>query len=77
MSGHNGMTNIPDRPDLAAIAAEAELEIEYTETVEEEAAAIDDVSGLLATAELGYYEAELISLREAATRLNEAEQAPE
>jgi hypothetical protein len=77
LPGHRGMTNSPDRPDLVAIAAEAELEIEYAETVEVAVFADDEGSEVLATAELGYYEAELTSLREAATRLNEAEQPPE
>jgi hypothetical protein len=58
-----------DRPDLAAIAGEAEVELLAAE-------AIDSHSALDA-AELGYYEAELTSLRDAATTVREAEQSAE
>jgi hypothetical protein len=71
------MTNSPDRPDLVAIAAEAELEVEYAETARAGAGSLDDPSAVLATAELGYYEAELTSLREAATSLSAWERLPE
>ena len=55
----------------------AEVEIQYAETVQATGATLDDASGIFATAELGYYEAELTSLRDAATTLREAEQLPE
>ena len=65
------MTNSND-PDLTAIAREADLEILTAETVEW-AATTGDITNALSTAELGYYEAELGSLRDAATSLDEAE----
>lgn len=68
------MTNIPDSPDLAAMAREAQVEILMAETAQASTATPDDAFD---SAELGYYEAELRSLRDAATTLNEAEQNPE
>jgi hypothetical protein len=59
----------PDRPDLAAIAGEAEVELLAAETI--------DSASALDAAELGYYEAELTSLRDAATTVQEAEQRAE
>lgn len=67
------MTNIPDRPDLPAIAREAQLEIAAVETVTATGATSDGAAAALDTAELGYYEAELRSLRDAAMTLDEAE----
>jgi hypothetical protein len=66
------MTNPSDNPDLAAIAHEAETEILVAETVEWEITT-DDVAVAMSSAELGYYEAELGSLRDAATSLDDAE----
>ncbi len=66
------MTNTSNSPDLAAIAHEADVEITTVETVEA-AATPGDAAVALSTAEFGYYEAELGSLRDAATTLNEAE----
>jgi hypothetical protein len=57
------MTNTPNSPDLPAIAYEAEVEILAAE-------AIQDTGG---DPEIGYYEAELRSLRDAATTLDAAE----
>ena len=56
-------------PDLVEIAREAEVEIVVVETLRGA-----EVGGLadLGTAELGYYEAELLSLRDAATGEAEA-----
>jgi hypothetical protein len=72
------MTNIPNSPDLPAIAYEAQIEISVAETIQEAAeAAPDDAARAFDTAEIGYYEAELRSLRDAATTLNAAEQRPE
>jgi hypothetical protein len=57
-------------PDLAGIAREADVEIVVAESLRVTATdAITDV----ATAELGYYEAELVSLRDAASATEEAE----
>jgi len=67
------MRDLPTRTDLAAMAREAQVEIEYAETLEAVEVTLDDASGAFATAELGYYEAELTSLREAARTLNEQE----
>lgn len=53
------MSELPETPDLQAIAMEADAELQEAEGV-----------GLT---ELGYYEAELTSLRDAATTLAEAE----
>jgi hypothetical protein len=61
------MTSSWQKPDLAAIVRETEAEMEVSEAVEHAA------SDALGTAELGYYEAELGSLRDAAERLEEAE----
>jgi hypothetical protein len=52
--------------DLAGIAAEAEVELVAAETIQ-----ITDVTPDVE--ELGYYEAELVSLRDAATTLGTAE----
>ena len=66
------MTNPSDSPDLAGIAHEAEAEILVAETVEWEITT-DDVAVAMSSAELGYYDAELGSLRDAATTLDDAE----
>lgn len=68
------MTNIPNDPDLPAIAFEAGIEILVAETIEAAAPVSDDAAHAVDTIEIGYYEAELKSLRDAATTLNEAEQ---
>jgi hypothetical protein len=60
------------RPDLAAIAAEAEIEREAA-LAEERGAPLDQPASL---GELGYYEAELTSLRDAAITLDEGERHP-
>ena len=73
----------PDSPDLPAMAQQAEVEILAAEalvvarsTVGEGTDADADAASSFATAELGYYEAELRSLRSAATGLDAAERAP-
>jgi hypothetical protein len=66
------MTNIPDHPDLPAIVREAQVEITAVETLIAPGATSDGAAIALDTAELGYYEAELRSLRDAATTLDEA-----
>jgi hypothetical protein len=76
VDGHRFMTNIPNSPDLPAIAYEAEVEIRIAETIEAAAPMSDDAAHTFDTTEIGYYEAELRSLRDAATTLNEAEQQP-
>jgi hypothetical protein len=64
------MTNSLNNPDFAAIAREADAEILIAESVE----ATETGDCALNAAELGYYEAELGSLRDAATaRLEEFE----
>jgi hypothetical protein len=65
--GHRCMTDFPERPDLTAIANEAQVEIVAAEAV----AGSETMTG---DAEIGYYEAELMSLRDAATTLYDAEQ---
>jgi hypothetical protein len=71
--GHRFMTNFPNSPDLPAIAYEAQVEIMVAETVEAAGPMPDDAAHGFETAEIGYYEAELRSLRDAATTLNDAE----
>jgi hypothetical protein len=66
------MTNIANRPDLPAIAHEAQVELLAAETIQAAGPMPDDVYAF-DTAEIGYYEAEVKSLRDAATTLNEAE----
>lgn len=56
-----------DGYDLAGIAEEAEVELVTAETIQLTDVAPDDVE------ELGYYEAELVSLRDAATTLETTE----
>ncbi len=68
------MTNIPNSPDLSAIAHEAQIEILVAETIQAAGVTPDDAAHAFDTAEIGYYEAELKSLRDAATKLDEAEQ---
>ena len=63
---HRSMTNIPERADLTASANDAQIEIVAAEAV----AASETMTG---DAEIGYYEAELKSLRDAATTLYDAE----
>ena len=65
--GRHFMTNIPENPDLVAIAREAEVEILAAEAIEASALTAGD-------AELGYYEAELKNLRGAAAALQKDEQ---
>ncbi|HEX7717802.1 MAG TPA: hypothetical protein VF416_10965 [Marmoricola sp.] len=65
------MSAAEGRPDLAAIAAEAEVERETAVAVEQQAPSDEPMA--LAISELGYYEAELSSLRDAAVTLDEAE----
>lgn len=57
------MTNTPDDQKLVQIAGEAQAELEAAERT----------TGIEA-AEFGYYQAELESLRDAATSLHDAEQ---
>jgi hypothetical protein len=71
------MTNTPNSVDLSAIAREAQVEILAAETIQAAGIVPDDAAHAFDTAEIGYYEAELKSLRDAATSLNEAEQHPE
>lgn len=66
------MTNPSNNPDLAAIAHEAEAEILTAESIEWTATP-DDATVQLSIAELGYYEAELGSLRDAARTLDETQ----
>lgn len=65
------MTDTPDGGDLTAMAQQADAEILAAEQFQVPEAALTDpyvdVSGL------GYYEAELKSLRDAATTLDRAE----
>ena len=70
------MTNFSNHPDLPAIAHEAEVEIQVAEAIKAAGTPTDDLAHAFDTAEIGYYEAELTSLRDAATTLNEAEQRP-
>jgi hypothetical protein len=71
------MTKLPNSPDLPAIAHEAQVEILVAETIQEAGAKPDDAAHAFDTTEIGYYEAELRSLRDAATTLDEAEQLHE
>lgn len=71
------MTNIPNSADLSAIAHDVQLEILVAETIQAAGVMPDDAAHAFDTAEIGYYEAELKSLRDAAMTLNEAEQHPE
>ena len=64
--GRHFMTNIPDTPDLVGIAREAEVEILAAQAIEASELTAGD-------AEIGYYEAELKSLRDAAATLHEDE----
>jgi hypothetical protein len=73
VAGHDYMTEIPNSPDLLAIASEAQVEILVAETIQA-GVMPDDAVHAFETAEIGYYEAELKSLRDAATTLNRAEQ---
>lgn len=68
------MTNIPNSPDLPGTAYEAEVEILVAEKIEAAETVPGDIEHAFDTAEIGYYAAELRSLRDAATTLNEAEQ---
>ena len=68
----------PHSPDLLAMAQEAEVEIVAAESLVVARTTVvagtdDGGASSLATAELGYYEAELRSLRDAATGLDAAE----
>jgi hypothetical protein len=66
------MTASDSHPDLAAIAQEAEIELNAAVLA---SARLPEPGGALAVSlgELGYYEAELTSLRNAAATLAEAE----
>jgi hypothetical protein len=66
-----------ENPDLSAIAYEAQVEILVAETIQAAGVMPDDAAHAFDTAEIGYYEAELKSLRDAATTLKEAEQHPQ
>jgi hypothetical protein len=70
--GADLMTKREDRPDLAAIAREAAVELGDAALA---GGRREEPSGSLAAsvAELGYYEAELRSLHDAAIALEEAE----
>jgi hypothetical protein len=70
--GHGFMTNSSNSPDLVAIARTADVEILTAETLGS-ASMVDDSAVDSSAAELGYYEAELGSLRDAATSLDQAE----
>ena len=74
VDGHLFMTNLSENPDLPAIAYEAQVEILTAETIQDRSAQPGADVRALNAAELGYYEAELRSLRDAATSLDEAEQ---
>lgn len=74
--GHPFMTNVPNSPDLPAIAYEAQIEISVAEAIQAAEEMLDDAAHPVDTAGIGYYEAELRSLRDAATTLNRAEQTP-
>lgn len=76
-AGHHFMTNIPNSPDLSAIACEAQVEILVAETIQAAGVMPDDAAHAFDTAEIGYYEAELKSLRDAAKTLNWSEQHPD
>ena len=67
------MTNFPDHPDLPAIVREAQVEIAAVEALTVTGATSDGAAVALDTAELGLVVAELRSLRDAATTLDEAE----
>jgi hypothetical protein len=69
------MSSEPGAFDLPAIAQEAEVEILAVETIESAEMPLDTKAEVFATAEFGYYEAELSSLRDAAVTLNEDERA--
>jgi hypothetical protein len=73
VAGHRFMTNLPNNPDLPAIAHEAEVEILVAETIQDAEAAPEEAALAFDTTEIGYYEAELTSLRDAATTLDQAE----
>jgi hypothetical protein len=73
VDGHEFMTDTHDSPDLLAIAYEAQVEIQVAEAIQTAVTSSDDPADACDTAEIGYYEAELISLRDAATTLDEAE----
>jgi hypothetical protein len=64
---NTGETNTAERPDLTAIAHEAQVEIAAAEAV----AAGEAMTG---DAEIGYYQAELKNLRDAASTLRDAEE---
>jgi hypothetical protein len=68
------MTDISNSPDLRAIAYEAEVEILVAETIVAAPQTSGDAAPAFETTEIGYYEAELKSLRDAAATLDEAEQ---
>ena len=76
-AGHPFMTNISNSPDLSAMAREAQVEILVAETIQAAGVMPDDAAHAFDTAEIGYYEAELKSLRDAAKTLNWSEQHPD
>ena len=70
-------TNTPNSPDFLAIADEAQVELLAAQTLEAAELSPDDAGDAFERAEIGYYEASLISLRNAATTMYEAEHPPE
>jgi hypothetical protein len=68
------MTDFSSSADLPTIASEAQVEIVVAETIQESGPRSDDADHAFDGSELGYYEAELRSLRDAAISLDEAEQ---
>ena len=70
------MTNSSNDTDLTAIAQEAGVELLAAEAIDW-VQTTGDATVALGAAELGYYEAELGSLRDAATTLDEAEHPAE
>jgi len=66
------MTDRDRRPDLTAIAQEAEIELN-TAVLAYADLPVPDGALAVSVAELGYYEAELTSLHDAAATLSEAE----
>ena len=60
------MTNIPEDADLVVIVQDAEVELVAAEN-------FDDAVDMSNVFDIGYYEAELRSLRDAAASLSDAE----
>lgn len=70
------MTTNQSGVDPDAIAVEARVEIAAAQLLESPEAPSDDAATALGAAELGYYEAELTSLRGAALVVVDAERDP-